>query len=89
MAGCATCLHKNVHPNVCSDCLCGTHYKPRIKTNADRIRAMTEEGLANAIVKTYGEGGICPPNHTHVFCVLDGGCDKCWLDWLKQEVDDV
>ena len=46
MAGCATCLHKNVHPNVCSDCLGGTHFKPRIKTNADRIRAMTDEELA-------------------------------------------
>lgn len=82
MAGCATCLHKNVHPNVCSDCLGGTHFKPRIKTNADRIRAMTDEELAT---KLYLSTCI------HVFdsevkC-KDNGCKKCWLDWLRQEAE--
>lgn len=54
-------------------------------TNADRIRAMTDEELA----EFHGEYS-CPPNYN-----WSGGCErnrdeyceKCWLDWLKQEVD--
>ena len=47
------------------------------KTNADHIRAMTDEELAEWIVhKTEGNG-------------FDGYEEsvKAWLDWLKQEVD--
>lgn len=57
-------------------------------TNADRIRAMTDEELAKLIAY---EG--CPEG-----CPLDGkscwytqnydNCHSCWLDWLKQEVTD-
>ena len=45
-------------------------------TNADKIRAMTDEDLAEWIVKKtdgYGFDGY----DEHV---------KAWLDWLKQEV---
>ena len=57
-------------------------------TNADRIRVMSNEELAEWIVTHDIEYGDCPPQHT--FC--DGGitqddCRLCWLDWLKQEVD--
>lgn len=52
-----------------------------VTTNADRIRAMSDENLAKFI-----ERSDCPPH--------DGTCDKdnitcseCWLDWLKQEVE--
>lgn len=55
-------------------------------TNADRIRAMSDEELAETIVHTYGNGGVCPPNHKNLYCSLDGVCDKCWLAWLKEEV---
>lgn len=53
------------------------------QTNADRIRAMTDEDLAywlyNTVNCTY-----CP-----IYCRenLDGiPCEKRFLDWLKQEV---
>lgn len=53
-------------------------------TNADRIRAMTDEQLA------FHSGMTCPP-----FVALSNKCKgewnwncyKCWLDWLKQEVE--
>ena len=52
-------------------------------TNADRIRAMTDEELAKYICKTqYREGDVCPPTHN---CAVDKSCENCWLDWLKQE----
>lgn len=85
MAGCASCLHKNVHPNVCSDCLGGTHYKPRNKTNADRIRAMTDEELAMWINDVT----------TNALSVLALGSNKqtktifYWLDWLKEEAKEA
>ena len=52
-------------------------------TNADKIRALTEEELAMILSPT------CPlakcPEHPFEE-LLD--CYKCWLDWLKQEVSD-
>ena len=77
MAGCASCLHKNVHPNVCSDCLGGTHFKPRKKTNADRVRAMSDEELADFLEDVAMQGGI-----------ETGGHILAWIDWLKQEASD-
>ena len=59
------------------------------KTNADRIRAMTDEELATIIAWPY----IAPPewcaNHpTCPFISEDPTpCDKCALEWLQQEVE--
>lgn len=58
-------------------------------TNADRIRAMSDEEMAEIMV------GDCPPNYPHGDCreyeKFDGNldCCKCWLYWLKSpaEVD--
>jgi hypothetical protein len=56
------------------------------QTNADRIRAMTDEELASFIY-----------DHSCAFCPMDDcdgrmnigrdACYKRWLDWLKQEVE--
>lgn len=56
-------------------------------TNADCIRTMTNEELA----ETYAGG--CP-NRDRLNCgkyYLHGGrdCFNCWLDWLKSPVDEV
>ncbi len=49
-------------------------------TNADRIRAMTDEELA----KELDEKGYCP--HNVLVCVnVRRWCNKCVRDWLKQE----
>ena len=58
---------------------------PKI-TNADRIRAMTDEELAERFASA------CPPKDATNRCCLyyfqeSNGCKDCWLDWLKQEVD--
>lgn len=41
------------------------------RTNADRIRAMTDEELAEWL-----------DNNTYQFPIY-----KCWLEWLRQEAD--
>lgn len=65
------------------------------KTNADKIRAMTDEELAAFFAqqkyrKPVFDGWL--PLCYHVMgprmCHEDG-CEKCWLDWLKQEVEEV
>lgn len=60
---------------------------PKPTSWGDKIRAMSDEELAEKIIEAYGVGGICPINHTHLFCLLDNGCVKCWLDWLKSPVE--
>ena len=63
----------------------GLAYKPPIITNADRIRAMSDEELAEWLGQ-YGERSFA--------CTGLGACDcqttcrECWLDWLRQEVTD-
>jgi hypothetical protein len=48
------------------------------QTNADRIRSMTDEEMAEFLY-----GGCCREGET--FPCPDVGCKKCWLDWLKEE----
>ena len=53
-------------------------------TNADRIRAMTDEELAELFAND--NCGYC---RIHDFCFDKGcaiNCEDVWLDWLKQEV---
>ena len=74
-----------VDPATCAakDC----PYRTVPVTNADRIRAMSDEELAEAIFKIFchdEEGSYCPPDE--MFCKKYGfSCRDCWLDWLRQE----
>jgi len=54
------------------------HEPPKLKSNADRVRAMTDEELARWITDELIEPGYCDDEHTY----------ELWLDWLKQEVAD-
>ena len=54
---------------------------PKPQTNADRIRAKSDEKLASFIA-TYS----CPPAAERASC--GGDCPECWLRWLKQPVKD-
>lgn len=57
------------------------------QTNADRIRAMTDEELANLINRI--EPKFCHDGWDYMIgCDEDKDCVMCWLDWLRQEVDD-
>lgn len=69
-----------------SHCADATEYammcKPKPMTNADRIRTMTDEELADKFeevqlqtVKAYGNDHL----------LLKGELRKYWLDWLRHE----
>lgn len=49
------------------------------KSNADKIRAMTDEELAEFLAEYR-----CAHKAPHC---REANCEKCWLDWLKQEVE--
>ena len=61
--------------------------KTKIKTNADKIRAMTDEKLSEFL----SEGRTAPSctgkchKDYEIYGKLRTFCHDCWLDWLKQE----
>lgn len=67
-----------------------TNEKPKspIYTNADYIRAMTDKELAEFILSIRGHcraatiGPIVCPYIEN----FQTDCNKCWCDWLKQEI---
>lgn len=70
------------------------HQQRKPQTNAGRIRAMSDEEMA----EFWGvEKAFCPPEKTVLSCLDEDmkivhkypdGCINCWLDWLKGEVKD-
>ena len=52
------------------------------KTNADRIRAMSDEELAQRLYLS-----TCAHIFDNKVECKDNGCKKCWLDWLKKEAE--
>ena len=54
--------------------------KAKVKTNADRIRSMTDEELAEFIGDDPMHD-ICPNN---CYDDLDRPCKVCALDWLRE-----
>ena len=75
----AICHWANPEEIICSS------FKPKPITNADRIRNMSDEELANEL------SGQCPAifgghRMSGEGCMGFDSCQACWLDWLKQEV---
>lgn len=72
----------------CYDCVKGDKWEKHSWTNADRIRAMTDEELAEwgATLPCCPPGPdlneLCFPQNQ---CVNTSFAKQCWLDWLKQE----
>ena len=54
------------------------------KTNADRIRAMSDEELAKFLHEPFCD------KRTHEECTISycGVCDQCVLDWLQQPAEE-
>ena len=68
--------------------LCCSAWEQKANTNADKIRAMTDEELAEFSDKSF----LCPPS-IHGKCdhienddqVTPKICLECWREWLKAE----
>ena len=94
MARCDDCMKNPVHPDkqCCFNCArsgtncevwhkCGEDcpgWEIKVVTNADKIRAMTDEELAYWI--------MCP--YDSPYCTGTDQCIECTLEWLKQPAED-
>ena len=60
-----------------------------VNTNADRIRAMSDEEIAKIFTSAVADG--CPPK-MYWDCAKDeygwDACDACWCKWLKQPAEE-
>lgn len=63
----------------CENCFRGSEYKCKT-TNADRIRAMSDEELAE-FLETINS---CSCSFAMGKSPCDGNDCPCWLDWLKR-----
>jgi predicted peroxiredoxin len=81
---CFTCKKQN-NDAVCFRCKDGSEYIKQ--TNADKIRSMTDEELAEFLRKTIWNEG------SDLFDCYEMGCDNvCWkcdmyLKWLQSEAE--
>lgn len=57
-------------------------YKPNYTTNADHIRSMSDEELANVVAN--GVGCVLKAPHC-----MDVDCTPCILKWLKQPFNGI
>ena len=65
----------------------GEVLEPKRITNADRIRAMTDEELAESL-GILVDCRECSHRNADDSCnIIDGSCQTQWLEWLKQEAD--
>ena len=53
------------------------------QTNTDRIRAMSDEELAE-----FRAGSHCPPSRSFPDCATIKPCKECWLEYLKKHAKD-
>lgn len=79
----AWCCKESALPEVCLNCNflsdgSPSEWKPKVATNADRIRAMSDEEMADVVV--------CP--HTGNWDLCKDDCKKCRLEWLKQPAEE-
>ena len=64
--------------------------KDRKPTNADRIRSMSDEELARMLASGCHETRECPTifDPIYPYDEVVESCEKCWLNWLNEEVKD-
>ena len=87
---CSKCTHKNY----CNMAKLGEadspitycyKFKEKQQTNRDKyFRNATDEKLSQFL----NDAGACLYDDADVCKKWNGSCDRCWLDWLKQEAND-
>lgn len=64
-------------------------YRTEPVTNADKIRAMSDEEIAKIFTSAIADG--CPPKIDWE-CAKDeygwDACDACWCKWLQQPAEE-
>lgn len=90
MSRCDSCKYPyDIRKWPCEDCLQGDRCEPRPQTNADKIRAMTDEELAEFLAEERTAPSCTAKCHKdyEIYGELRTFCSDCWFDWLKQEAE--
>lgn len=90
MANCHICDLLPICPFASPVEIVCSSFKPKRKTKADLLRAMTDEELAEYLAERSVAPsctGKCHKDY-EVYGELRTFCHNCWLDWLKQEASD-
>ena len=91
---CGNCKFREVesYEEPCSSCRCTSGGAPtkwvsqhEPQTNADRIRAMSDEELAKFIPDWSYTGACKCDEQSYVDC--NNECEKCVVEWLKQPAE--
>nr|DAY87939.1 MAG TPA: Kruppel-like factor 3 finger, kruppel-like, DNA BINDING [Caudoviricetes sp.] len=88
--GCNTCKYEHCDNQdyPCSKCSHAFIDKYEPKTNADKIREMSDEELAE-FLDIVGEDGISS-QYADIpcdCCCEKTECSKCWKEWLQSEAE--
>ena len=80
----AICKNKKCSIGECDQTEDCAAYVPVI-SNADRIRAMSDEEL----IELFGKNGLCDyvQEHSRNHCEKHGSCNGCLLEWLKKTAE--
>lgn len=84
METCVNCKYagRPTYKSPCSECQGYNKYEAvEIRTNGDRIRAMSDEEIA----EFFGKTPICERIPIEKCSEYDA-CPDCWFAWLKQPV---
>lgn len=76
------CIDHNEYPGLIG-CTSGIPYR-KAKTNADRIRSMSDEELADLLDEVFNNIADFPCSS----CAEKINCDVCFLEWLQQEAEE-
>ena len=68
------------------DCVAAfeSHKKANVRTNADRVRAMSNEELSQLPKEWTGYSCVFPGRE----CGEEDSCEKCLLKWLQQPAEE-
>lgn len=91
MSKCGECYYNGKELNPCNSCGFGNKAKFNF-TNADRIRQMTDEELAEFLLKVntaYAEPCMISGGNFkwEDYPSRDKGCKDCFLEYLRKEVE--
>lgn len=91
MKSCENCRYRKVDEDClpCSACIdLGSDLSGWVGlTNADSIRGMTDEELAELFDEGCNARGKCPNEAWDGSTEPITSCRECWLDWLKSPVE--
>lgn len=89
MSYCSDC--KNNGTQICSMCCsyqgCPDRWEAKPQTNADRIRAMTDEELADFLERVADGCDSCPVLNECTYLDREMSEEQVRLIWLKQEAE--